>query len=433
MPEIESAPTARSINDYFEHGTLRLTLTGVLAKSSNIGTVLAAREMRTAQLYRYLRDVRSGPAHRHPGLRRVRRACSPQPSAWSDIVRDNIAFGQGLAVNAVQMAAAINTIANGGVYVQPSLVKGKATTRDGVETGSDVADQRRVVSEDGRRGRQPDDGDGDRPRRAAPRRAPRSQGYRVAGKTGTAQMVNEDCGCYDGTKFTVSFAGFAPADDPRFTVYVVVHKPTNGGGGGSTGGPAFRKIMSYLLQHYAVPPTGVPAPELPATWRPGAGRDADVAVARARPRTWPRAPLQPSGPFPPLVDSRRDRDPSRGTRPAPRSATSWPSARGGTPGGGHAGRGPGVTGLTLSSRAVPPGRPLRRARRVAARTAPASPPTRSAAGAVAVLTDPDGRPALPRGRRRRPRGRRTPPRVRSSAPSPPGCTATPRRPAGCSR
>ena len=84
----------------------------------------------------------------------------------------------------------------------------------------------------------------------------RVAGYRVAGKTGTAQMATEDCGCYDGRSFTVSFAGFAPADDPRFTVYVVVHKPHATVGGGATGGPAFRKIMSYLLQQYAVPPTG---------------------------------------------------------------------------------------------------------------------------------------------------------------------------------
>jgi cell division protein FtsI (penicillin-binding protein 3) len=91
------------------------------------------------------------------------------------------------------------------------------------------------------------------------------EGYRVAGKTGTAQRVGEDCRCYDGT-FTVSFAGFAPADDPRFLVYVVVQDPKNGGGGGSVGGPAFHKIMTYLLRKYAVPPTGAPAPDNPVEW-----------------------------------------------------------------------------------------------------------------------------------------------------------------------
>jgi cell division protein FtsI (penicillin-binding protein 3) len=87
----------------------------------------------------------------------------------------------------------------------------------------------------------------------------------VAGKTGTAQRVGRSCGCYDGT-FTVSFAGFAPADDPRFTVYVVVHDPANGGGGGSVGGPAFSRIMTYLLRKYAVVPTGTAAPETPHEW-----------------------------------------------------------------------------------------------------------------------------------------------------------------------
>ena len=79
-------------------------------------------------------------------------------------------------------------------------------------------------------------------------------GYRVAGKTGTAQRAGKN-GRYDDT-YTVSFAGFAPADKPRFTVYVLVQNPRNGGGGGSMAGPAFSKIMSYLLRRYAVPPTG---------------------------------------------------------------------------------------------------------------------------------------------------------------------------------
>jgi cell division protein FtsI (penicillin-binding protein 3) len=100
--------------------------------------------------------------------------------------------------------------------------------------------------------------------------APAAQipGYRVAGKTGTAQRVGPRCGCYNGT-FTVSFAGFAPADKPRFTVYVVVQNPRNGGGGGSVGGPAFAKIMSYALRRYGVPPTGTAPSHVPKTWRHG--------------------------------------------------------------------------------------------------------------------------------------------------------------------
>ena len=144
----ETLPSSdKLIHDYFPHDTLRLTLTGIIAKSSNIGTVLAAREMAGNRLYHYLRSFGLGERTGIPGYARVRRACSRRRARWIDIVRDNIAFGQGLAVNAVQMAAAINTIANGGVYVQPSLVKGQATTFDGVATGSDLAEQHRVVSE----------------------------------------------------------------------------------------------------------------------------------------------------------------------------------------------------------------------------------------------------------------------------------------------
>ena len=115
-------------------------------------------------------------------------------------------------------------------------------------------------------------------------------GYRVAGKTGTAQRVGKECGCYDGT-FTVSFAGFAPADDPRFTVYVVVQRPKNGGGGGSVGGPAFSKIMSYALRRYAVPPTGTKPSDLPVEW----GRRWPVPHGRAvTSRSCPNSPTEPS-------------------------------------------------------------------------------------------------------------------------------------------
>jgi cell division protein FtsI (penicillin-binding protein 3) len=64
----------------------------------------------------------------------------------------------------------------------------------------------------------------------------------------------------------VSFAGFAPAENPRFLVYVVVQRPTNGGFGGTTAGPVFQKVMSYLLRKYAVPPSGAKAPKIPLQW-----------------------------------------------------------------------------------------------------------------------------------------------------------------------
>lgn len=266
IPEtLESS--GKTIHDYFQHGLIHYTLGGIIAQSSNIGTVLAARRMAPAKLYRYLRAFGLGRPTGIPGYAESSGSLL-RPSEWLDITRDNIAFGQGLGVTAVQMAAAVNTIANGGVYVQPSLVDGHLTDINGQVTGSDVATQRRVVSDSAAADVRDmmemvtTEGVGTAPGASI-------NGYRVAGKTGTAQMINPECRCYDGKFFTVSFAGFAPADDPRFTVYVVVHKPTNGLGGGATGGPAFRKIMSYLLQRYSVPPSGSTSPEIPAEWTPG--------------------------------------------------------------------------------------------------------------------------------------------------------------------
>ena len=89
-------------------------------------------------------------------------------------------------------------------------------------------------------------------------------GYLVAGKTGTAQRVKPECGCYQGT--SVSFGGFAPADDARFTVYVVVHAPQVDGGGGTIAGPVFARVMGYVLGRYGVPPTDGTPSRLPVEW-----------------------------------------------------------------------------------------------------------------------------------------------------------------------
>lgn len=252
----------RRIGDWFDHGTIRLTLTGVLAKSSNIGTVLAARDFPDEALHEGLAAFGLGSST-GLGMNGEAPGILTPWSGWREINKDNIAFGQGLAVNVVQMAAAVGTIANGGVYVQPSLVKGKATMNDGTVVGSDVAETRQVISpEAARKTALMMEAVVDPERGTAPSAA--IEGYRVAGKTGTAQRVGEKCGCYDGSK-TLSFAGFAPADAPRFLVYVVVHDPV-GGGGGTVGGPAFHKIMSFLLSKYGVPPTGVKESKLPVEW-----------------------------------------------------------------------------------------------------------------------------------------------------------------------
>ncbi|MDT9594503.1 penicillin-binding protein 2 [Nocardioides zeae] len=247
------------IGDYWDHDTLRLTLAGVLAKSSNIGTVLANDAFTSEELYGYLQDFGLGQAT-DVGIRGEAAGTLPAPEAWTQMEHDRIAFGQSLSVNALQMASAINTIANDGLYVSPCLVEGSATTADGTQVGTDQRTTRQVVSAEAARmtaemmERVVDPEAGVAPGAQIP-------GYRVAGKTGTAQRAVD--GGYDGT--TVSFAGFAPADDPQFTVYVVVQDPDSGGGG-TVAAPAFAQVMSHLLRKYAVAPTGAAPSDMPVEW-----------------------------------------------------------------------------------------------------------------------------------------------------------------------
>jgi cell division protein FtsI (penicillin-binding protein 3) len=260
----------RTIHDHWEHGLIKLTLAGVLAKSSNVGTVLASDRFAPGELRSYLDRFGLGRPT-NVGLGAESRGVLPDPSVWNDQIEDRISFGQSLSVNAMQMAAAVNTIANHGERVDPTLVKGRATRDDGMEIGTDVSTTHRVISPEAARQmilmmqRTVDPEDGVAPLAQVP-------GYVVAGKTGTAQRVGT-CGtgaaarsCYDGTN-TVSFAGFAPAQNPRFTVYVVIQAPKiAGAGGGATAGPVFSKLMGYALQRYGVPPDNRKQTRLPVEW-----------------------------------------------------------------------------------------------------------------------------------------------------------------------
>jgi cell division protein FtsI (penicillin-binding protein 3) len=187
-------------------------------------------------------------------------------SQWTHEIQDRVDFGQSVSVNALQEISAVNAVANGGVRIDPSLILGKAVTNTGQVVGTDVATSHRVVSQKAATQmmkmmeRVPDPKTGTAPQTQIP-------GYRVAGKTGTAQRAVN--GRYDGS-LTVSYAGFAPADNPRFTVYVVVNDPRKGAiGGGVTAGPVWQKIMSFALRRYGVPPTNTKPSNLPTMWGKG--------------------------------------------------------------------------------------------------------------------------------------------------------------------
>lgn len=159
-----------------------------------------------------------------------------------------------MSVNAVQMASVYATIANGGVRVAPNLIAGTVGEHDRFTAAPEPA-RRQVIS--ARTARQISDMlEGVTTKEGT---APKAQikGYRVAGKTGTAEIVNPRCGCYDGGGYTASFAGFAPADDPRLVVQVVLQDPKRGSHyGGDAAAPVFKDVMSFALQSEKIPPTG---------------------------------------------------------------------------------------------------------------------------------------------------------------------------------
>ncbi|MFD5425720.1 peptidoglycan D,D-transpeptidase FtsI family protein [Streptomyces sp. NPDC127084] len=261
----------RLFHDDIDHPTWHLTLNGVLAKSSNIGTILATGQLGKTQaeanrvLYSYLRKfgIGSPTGLDYPGE-------SPgilaKPQNWSTSQQYTIPFGQGLSVNAVQAASVYSTIANGGVRIEPTLVRG-TTGPDGRFTAAPEPGKTRVVSEKTARtlATMLESVVGDEEGTGTKAKIP---GYRVAGKTGTANRVDPETGRYKG--YTASFAGFAPADDPRITVYCAIQNPTKGSYfGGQICGPIYKKVMEFALKTQQVAPTGAPPARLPVTFEPG--------------------------------------------------------------------------------------------------------------------------------------------------------------------
>lgn len=261
----------RVFHDDVDHGTWYLTLNGVLAKSSNIGTILASQHLGATQpqanqvLYSYLRKFGIGQPTgigfpgETPGI-------LAKPQDWNASQQYTIPFGQGLSVNALQATSVYSTIANGGVRVEPSLIRG-ITGPDGRFVTADPPQRTRVVSAGTAKtlsqmlesvvGNEQGTGIN-----------ARIDGYRVAGKTGTANRVDPKTGRYKG--YTSSFLGFAPADDPRVTVSCVIQNPTQGSYfGGSICGPVFQQVMEFALKSLDVPPSGKPAPNLPIDFDPG--------------------------------------------------------------------------------------------------------------------------------------------------------------------
>jgi len=241
----------RTIRDTSKHGYL--TFQQVIKVSSNIGAAKAAEKMGQDRFYRYLCNFGFGEKT-GIGLPGEAKGIFQHPRYWAPVTLDTIAYGQGIAVTGIQMATALSAIANGGILMKPYVVE-KITDEKEVEVQSfKPTPVRRVISEETSRAvmalLKATTEKGGTGEQAVP------QGYEVGGKTGTAQKPDSILGGYSEDKFVSGFIGFAPADEPKIVVMVVIDEPQGSIYGGIVAAPVFRAIVEKVLPYLNILPRG---------------------------------------------------------------------------------------------------------------------------------------------------------------------------------
>jgi cell division protein FtsI (penicillin-binding protein 3) len=254
-----------------------LTPTQILAKSSNIGALKIGLGLGEAGLYAAYRRFGFGEPTGLPLPGEAAGVLRPKSRAWFEVETANASFGQGISVTTVQLAVAMGAIANGGKLMEPILVRKITDTRGAIikewtphvrreavsaNVAKTVAEMLTAVVEEGGTGVE-----------AA------MAGFRVAGKTATAQKVDSATGKYSEDKYTASFVGFVPAEKPRLVIAVVLDEPMIGRYGGDLAGPVFRRVAEASLRYLGVPPTHS-TPKIKSVTRNGDPADATLAAMK---------------------------------------------------------------------------------------------------------------------------------------------------------
>ncbi len=231
----------RTIGCALHHGTRahgELDLDQMVIKSCNVGLASTALSLGADRMYRWAKRFGFGE---RSGIELLGESPGrlTAPARWSQVQIANIGFGQGISVTPLQLLSAYCTIANGGRRVHPHVVQLVREARPEQIISAATSERMRAVLE-----MVVQEGTGT---------IVQIPGRRVAGKTGTAQKWTPEEG-YRSGKYIASFVGFAPADNPRLAILVVIDEPTNGHYGGVVAGPAFRGICERALSHLRVPP-----------------------------------------------------------------------------------------------------------------------------------------------------------------------------------
>ena len=260
VPYSRTFPWGGEIHDATFHPTENLTLTGILRDSSNVGISLLGQSLSAQQRHDYmvkfgLNDP-TGVAFLGEPTTGIRPA-----SQWDQQTSINTMFGQGVSTTAIHIASIYQTLANHGTRLPVNLVAG-CTAPDGTVTDAPSAEGTSVVSpwaaDTTVNMLEKVVSDGDL------KDVLSIPGYRVAAKTGTAEVARSDGTGY-GSDRIVSVAGIAPAENPQYVVVVTFTKPSTIKTSAAAA-PTFNKIMSQVLEMYRVPPSTEPAPSLPETW-----------------------------------------------------------------------------------------------------------------------------------------------------------------------
>jgi cell division protein FtsI (penicillin-binding protein 3) len=243
----------RTFRDTHPHGTVDITLMGVLAQSSNVATIQVADRIGADKLYEYQRKFGLG-TKTGIGLPGESAGLVQPPDRWSGPSYGTIPIGLGVAVTPLQMTSVYATIANDGLRVTPTLVAGTRNA-DGTLVPKPRSAPVRVLSPQNARALRTD-------LEAVPTKYGTGKkaavpGYRVAGKTGTGKRT-QDSRYLPGD--VSSFIGMVPADAPRYVVGIFAHGP--GGSGSKVAAPGFAELAGFTLRYYGVAPSGAAPPPI---------------------------------------------------------------------------------------------------------------------------------------------------------------------------
>jgi cell division protein FtsI (penicillin-binding protein 3) len=237
-----------TFHDAENHPTEQLTATQILAQSSNIGTIEIARSLGASRLAQQIAALGFGSGTGLDFPAESAGLVKQDPTTWSASDIGSTPIGQDDAVTAQQVLDMVNTVATGGVFVQPKLVRATVSASGSV-TATPATEKHRVlsaeVSSELTTMMEQVVQDGTAVSAGVP-------GYSVAGKTGTAQIPDSVHGGYVPGAYMATFAGFVPAEHPALSAIVVLDQPTPIFGG-VVAAPVFSQVMQFALHRYGVP------------------------------------------------------------------------------------------------------------------------------------------------------------------------------------